>query len=286
MQEYQLASLQSVEPIFNFSLVRANSIDQKLADHRLMAKLESTPIRSELVKIIKAELSDIGITHFSIRQIFKQGDIEEPVMTFPRALNNKIDKLALADHDLAVDYALAGNSRPLCLSDINGYLDSATFVTRDLEKNRQLRDLYSRFGFEDVLFLPVLMKGQSVILLLSMAALDKSVDEFQQIMRKNGDLIMGLVNVVAKVGLLESSELVAAQNNDKQKELENNAFALLTIMAARDISLKGAAALMGISSGIASKYIAAAKSMLNTSSQSHAVYRAIAQGRIQCQLDG
>lgn len=262
-----------------FPKLCANNLDQGLAD--LIAKLESVHLRVDSVKIIKAELAKIGITHFSIKQIFKQGDIELPVMTFPNALNSKIARLALGDHDIAVDYAFAGNSHPLLLSDISCYLDKAMFATRSQQKNRQLKELYGRFGFDDVLFLPMIMKRQSAILLFSMGCEDMPAAEFQQTMLENNELLIRLARAVAQVGLAERPVETSNNSNDKQNELEKSAFELLSIMATRNISLKGAAALMGISSGIANKYIAVAKSILNTSSQSNVIYLATKQGRIK-----
>lgn len=265
-----------------FSKLCVNNLDHDSADSRLISKLESAHLRIDLVKIIKAELAKIGITHFSIQQIFKQGDIELPVMTFPNALNSKVAKLALGDHDIAVDYALAGNNRPLLLSDITCYLDKAMFATRSLQKNRQLKELYSRFGFDDVLFLPMVMKGQSATLLFTIGSEDMPAKEFRHAMVDNKELLSRLAKAVSQVGVGERSIENPSDSDDKKTELEKSAFELLSIMATRNISLKGAAALMGISSGIANKYIAAAKSMLNTSSQSNAVYLATKQGRIQC----
>lgn len=264
-----------------FSKLFANSLDQGLADSQLIASFESARLAGNSVKIIKAVLTKIGITHFSIKQIFKQGDIELPVMTFPNALNSKLAKLALGDHDIAVDYAFAGNSRPLLLSDITCYLDKAMFATRSQQKNRQLKELYGRFGFDDVLFLPTVMKGQSAILLFSMGSEDMPATEFQQTMLENDELLNRLARVVAQVGLAERPVESPNGSNDKKNELEKSAFELLSIMATRNINLKGAAALMGISSGVANKYIAAAKSILNTSSQSNVIYLATKQGRIK-----
>lgn len=267
----------------DFELVRSGALDQELINKSVLNKIESASDRTALIKIIKAELAKIGVTHFSIRQIFKQGDIELPVATFPNALNSKIAKLALGDHDIAVDYALAGNQRPLLLSEINSYLDKAMFATRGLQKNRQLKELYERFGFQDVLYLPMIMKGQSAILLVSMGIEDMEAGEFQQVMVDNRGAIMGLVKALAELGLAESSSPALSETVGKTKELEDNAFRLLQIMATRNISLKGAAALMGVSSGIANKYIAAAKSILNTSSQTNAIYLAIKLGHIKCE---
>lgn len=264
-----------------FPKLCANNLNQGLADSQLIAMFESARLRGDSVKMIKAVLTKIGITHFSIKQIFKQGDIELPVMTFPNALNSKIAKLALGDHDIAVDYAFAGNSRPLLLSDITCYLDKAIFATRSQQKNRQLKELYGRFGFDDVLFLPMIMKGQSAILLFSMGSEDMPAAEFQQTMLENNELLIRLTRVVAQVGLAERPVEPPNDSNDKKKELEKSAFELLSIMATRNISLKGAAALMGISSGVANKYIAAAKAILNTSSQSNVIYLATKQGRIK-----
>jgi hypothetical protein len=281
MSNSPFASLNIIDS--EIDLDSAPHIDKSIKSSSLFSKLESASSRSQSIKIIKAELAKIGITHFSIRQIFKQGEIELPVATFPNGLNGKIAKLALGVHDIAIDYAFAGNHRPLFLSEISGYLDKAMFSTRGLQKNRQLKELYSRFGFEELLFIPMLMKGQTATLLFAIGIVDMPPDDFHQVMQSNHDFLIDIVKAVATVGIAETKRPADPEKNDKKSELEQNAFALLTIMATRNISLKGAGALMGISSGIANKYIAFAKSILNTSSQTNAIYLAIKQGRIQCE---
>lgn len=264
-------------------LVSANDAGQCPTLSQFCTKLESAETRVESIRLIKAELARIGVTHFSISQIFKSGDIELTVTTFPTGLRSKITKLALGDHEIAVDYAFAGNSRPLLLSSISSYLDKAIFATRSLQKNRQLKALYGRFGFDDILFLPMIMKGQSGILLFTMGAEDMPANEFQKIMVENNELLVWLAKAAVQTGFPKRSVETVNGDRDKKKDLENSAFELLTIMATRNITLKGAAALMGISSGVANKYMAAAKAILNTSSQSNAIYLAIKQGRIECQ---
>jgi hypothetical protein len=281
MPNVPFASLNTIDS--ELDLVSVPRIDQSVKTNLVVRKLESASSRVQSTKIIKTELAKIGVSHFSIRQIFKGGEIELPVATFPNGLNGKIAKLALGGHDIAVDYAFAGNHRPLLMSEISCYLDKAMFATRGLQKNRQLNELYSRFGFEELLFIPMLMKGQSATLLFTIGIEDMPPDDFQQAMQNNRDFLLDLVKAIATAGIADTECIIDNEKNDKKAELEQNAFALLTIMATRNISLKGAGALMGVSSGIANKYIAVAKSILNTSSQTNAIYLAIKQGHIQCE---
>ena len=199
-------------------------IGKNIKSSPLLSKLESASSRSQSIKIIKAELAKIGVTHFSIRQIFKQGEIELPVATFPNGLNGKIAKLALGVHDIAIDYAFAGNHRPLLLSEISCYLDKAMFATRGLQKNRQLKELYSRFGFEELLFIPMLMKGQTATLLFAIGIEDMPPDDFHQTIQRNHDVLLDIVEAVATVGIAETKCPVDTEKNDKQSELEKKRF--------------------------------------------------------------
>ena len=187
---------------------------------------------------------------------------------------NKLNEI-----DLVLAYA-KNTVEPIFSSLIYGYIDAAPFdipLTRD---NRQVFQLYKRFGYAEhfVVPAPAINDNGHVLLLLTCAGIEPL------------ELQAKVHSVVSKCRILcRAIDAVTTQKfassfihrSDRPIDITPKQLKILRYMANEDYSIKELAALLCISPITAHQHVSAARKALNAATNIRAVINAIKAGLIK-----
>ncbi len=227
-------------------------------------------------KKILSLLADIGFTDYALICKTAVNTIDTPHSSLPEELFNEYEQGKYCRFDMVLDYINTETEDPILLSMIEHIIDCSPVMTYSFEQNRQILNIYRKFGINDAYVIPVQSQRGSGHdkAIFSVMALNVDREEFVRKVRKYSQLLKVLANAVSLI----SETMFSPSSRDgliKAKPLR-----LLSTMAQHDLSLAQAADSLCISLDTANKHMALAKQALGTSSQANAVYLAVRKGLI------
>ncbi len=234
---------------------------------------------SDFMRRVLAVINRLGFSDFTFARLTSQNGFEIKLNTTPKELMKTYVGDAYSKYDMMLEYAYSNNS-PIFQTSISDYVDSAPFITEKIKKNRELKKIYSKYGYEDYFAIPMSAHNGNGRVLFAVLSEDVSRLDFQRRTNQCRPILFLLGEAIDYIGSTKFSEFFLSNEESRDLVITPRPLMLLSTLAKYDLTLQQAADKLQISIDTANKHMAAAKQALGANTQAAAVYRAIKEGLI------
>jgi hypothetical protein len=175
----------------------------------------------------------------------------------------------------------AMNTDPLYQSSVERFVESATFATETIVKNRKIQKFTRAQGYFEYYNIPRPSCSGTGNVLLAISSRHMAAGELRRRVEKNKKALQILCGAIDQVGIKKFPEFFLGTSVCHKITIHARPLQLLQTLAQKNMKLADAAEEMSISISTANKQIAAAKVALNANTTASAVYRAIRAGLIE-----
>jgi DNA-binding CsgD family transcriptional regulator len=133
-----------------------------------IALLEKAKDPSDFHRKIVTAINDLGFTDYAFTQLNTAEDLDYSLLTVSKQQMDIYKAEAFFEHDMIVQYSTS-NVHPMYQSSIENYVNSAPFVTKPIEHNRELFKMLKSFGFFEYYIIPIEVRPNNSIVSFSVS---------------------------------------------------------------------------------------------------------------------
>jgi DNA-binding CsgD family transcriptional regulator len=265
-------------PVYGLPRARsAISFEVLLTEREVAAYLALSTTINEFTKRIRGLLNPLGIHSFWHTNLKSIVDVLDVFGIYPTELTRQYAKEEFYRDDLILRHLMVSD-KPIFDSHVYQYLDLAPIGGGLLERNLQILKLKRQHGLRQVFSIPIVNADQRAVFSVSTRGYDQ--ETFESAILRNICSLLTLAKAVNTVGHQKFSNRF---HGDKVKiyiPVSVRSLQLLEVLAKKELSLKEAATVLGISISTANQLIASAKNAFGVRSAMGAVVAAIRAGYI------
>lgn len=280
---YTIEGKEVREPDKGYPANKPGSFEDETALDTLINQIEFVRILSVAANIedfnkrVLRVLRPLGLTDFVfIRK--KTNGVDLPSSSLPSEFLEAYLQEEHFTSDMVLDYLQADNLDPIYLSMVERVIENTLVSTQSFAQNKEIIDLYRRFDFQDVFFIPVqCRKGKSGDRgVFAVMAKGMPYEDLFPLISRSKPVLQLLADAVSFIG----QDRFFAKEPSKET-INSRPLRLLTTLAKNDVTLSEAADMLCVSLDTVNKHMAQAKKALGTRSQANAVYLAVQKGLIE-----
>lgn len=256
---------------------RAMSLEVLLTEREIADYLSHSASIDDFAKRIRGLLSPLGIHsfwHFNLKSVV---DVLDIFGVYPAELTRQYAKEEFYRDDLILRHMMTSD-RPVFENRVYEYLEAAPIDSGLLERNLQILEHRRQHGLEQIFSIPIAAPDQRAVFSVSTKGSDR--EAFEAVILRNICPLLMLAKGVDTVGRRRFPTLFHGGKVKAYIPISDRPLQLLDLLAKKELSLKEAAAVLGISISTANQMIASAKKAFGVHTTTGAVVAAIRAGYI------
>ena len=276
--DQSLSLIHNYRPQKKVTLPRVNtSIDTTYKNFCI--KLSRARCVNDLSWLVNGELCEMELDDFLFIRLERQWPTQSNngmLFSLPEEMIRAYCEERLFKSDLLLQYGKE-NTQPIFSSQIYGYIDAAPFDMDLTQKNRQMVQLYRRFGYSELCAIPAPAYNGSGHVMLIVTYSGRDVDEFRARMISMMPGCRSLCNAIDSVST-KKFRTSFIDPVDCPGILTRKPLAALRMLATEDKTITDIAQDLCISPITAHQHLAAARKALGVKTNVAAVVKAIKLG--------